>query len=61
MDKPHAGFSTCKSTTLLLITVKAGSTTMSMIFHDDLAKRSVPTATKLRHGQTSNKYYLLEP
>jgi hypothetical protein len=30
-----------------------------MPFSDDYAKRSVPTATKLRHGQTSSRYELL--
>jgi hypothetical protein len=29
--------------------------------HDDPAKRSVPTATKSRHEQTSNKYEPLQP
>jgi hypothetical protein len=46
------GFSVCKSTTLLLSTAKAGSITMLMLFHNDPARRSVPTATDLRHGQT---------
>jgi hypothetical protein len=39
-------------TSLLSSTVKAGSTTMSMPFHDDPAKKAVPTSTKSRHGKT---------
>jgi hypothetical protein len=31
---------------------------MLVLFHNDPAKKSVRTATKLRHGQTSNKYEL---
>jgi hypothetical protein len=40
---------------------KAGSITVPMPCHDDPAGRSVPTATKSRHGQTSNKCELLQP
>jgi hypothetical protein len=36
-------------------TVKAENITMPMPFPDDHAKKSVPIATKSRHGQTSSK------
>jgi hypothetical protein len=39
-------------------TVKARNTTMPMPFHDDHAKRSVPTATKSMCGHTSSRYGL---
>jgi hypothetical protein len=39
-------------------TIKAESTTIPMLFHGNPAKRSVPTTTKSKHGQTSNKYKL---
>jgi hypothetical protein len=37
-------------------TVKARSTTMPMLSHNDPAKRSAPTATKSWHEHTSSKY-----
>jgi hypothetical protein len=60
-DKERVGFSVCKSTTLLPNIAKARNITMPMLYHDDPAKRSIPTATKSRHGQTSSKYELLQP
>jgi hypothetical protein len=49
-----------KSTILLSSTIRAENMTMLMPFHDDHAEGSVPTATKLRRGQTSNRYKLLQ-
>jgi hypothetical protein len=44
--QPPAGFSAQNSTAPVSSTVKAGSTTMPMLFRDDHTRRSVPTATK---------------
>lgn len=50
---------TCKNTTLLPNTVKAGNTTMLMLFHDNPA-RCVPIAIKSTWVQISSKYELLQ-
>jgi hypothetical protein len=60
-DKQRVGFSGYNSTTLYPSTAKAGNITIPKLSHDDPAKRRVPTTTKSRHGQISNKYEPLQP
>jgi hypothetical protein len=55
------GFSVCRNIISLPSTVKAGSTTMPMPFHDDPVKRGATTAKRSRHEQTSKKYEPLRP
>jgi hypothetical protein len=59
-DKPPAGFSIYKSTTSLRSTVKGKNTIMTMLFCGDHAEKSVLSTTKLRYGQTSSRYKLLQ-